>query len=49
VGIVWMIIGLLIFLIYRRSRRLPFLHAPPVDKHNVWPSHQESDEFKLKS
>jgi APA family basic amino acid/polyamine antiporter len=48
VGVVWMVIGLLVFLIYRRSRHLPILHAPAVDKRNVWPSQQESDEFKIK-
>jgi APA family basic amino acid/polyamine antiporter len=47
VGIIWMVIGLLVFLIYRRSKRLPFLHAGEVDKRNVWPSRQESDEFKV--
>jgi APA family basic amino acid/polyamine antiporter len=38
VGIVWMIIGLLVYLIYRRSRHVPLLHAGKADKQSIWPS-----------
>jgi uncharacterized protein (DUF58 family) len=35
VGIIWMVIGLLVFLTYRFSQHLPFLHFIQADRRRV--------------